>query len=107
MSVGNETFNTQLNSTNQLLGRILGAISSITTALDTVAIIPAPTYGAVGTYLLAKCSAAVAAGATTAGSTLTPSDASGTATGASPAGVWMAMGATSAANQVSLFVRAS
>ena len=105
--VTDSSFNNQLNNSNKLTAAIVSAINALTTALNAVAVVPAPSYGAVGTYVFAKSSAAVSAGNTISGASLTPSDASGTASASSPAGTWRAMGAVSAAGQVSLFVRVS
>jgi hypothetical protein len=90
-----------LNQTNSEL-KVLTALVS---AIGNVSIIPAPTPGALGTYALARSSAAVAFGASVPGSDLTPSNAAGTSTGGALTGSWACVGTIGAAGDVSLFVR--
>lgn len=94
------TISTIGNQTNKLLVQIVSLLSG-------VAIIPAPTYGAVGTYVMAKATAAVAPGATIAGSSLIPSNAAGSTSGTALTGTWTAFCDISASGQVGLFVRSA
>lgn len=86
------------NQTNKLLVQIVSLLSG-------VAIIPAPTAGALGTYAMAKATAACAFGATLPAADLTPSNAAGTHTGGTLAGTWMCLGFINASGDVALFVR--
>ena len=101
------SFRTYMASQNQILAQVLVALQKIGTDLDTVAIIPAPTPGALGTYVLAKSTTAAAFGATLPAADLTPSNASGTSAVGTLSGTWTCMGHINAAGDVSLFVRSS
>jgi hypothetical protein len=101
------SFRTYMASQNQILAQILVALQKIDTDLTTVAIIPAPTAGALGTYILAKSTAVVAFGVSVPATDLTPSNAAGTSTGGTLSGTWTCMGHVGAAGDVSLFVRSA
>ena len=92
------TFQNQTNTTNKILAQML-------VALQSVAIIPAPTAGAIGSYVMAKSTATVAFGSTVSGSSLTPSNASGSSVGSALSGTWQCMGKIGSSGDVSLFVR--
>lgn len=105
--VTDTTFQTQMNNQNKILAQISTTMAAINTLLGTVAIIPAPTAGAVGSYAMAKASAVVGYGATVPGADLTPTNAAGGSAGAALTGTWQCMGEIGAAGDVALFVRAS
>jgi hypothetical protein len=105
--VSDSSFNNQMNNANKLTAALINALNAITAALDTVAVIPAPTYGAVGSYVMAVCTTATAPGATVAGSALTPSNAAGTVTGSALTGTWRAFCDIGGSGQVGLFARVS
>jgi hypothetical protein len=101
------SFRTYMASQNQILAQVLVALQKIDTELATVAIIPAPTAGALGTYVLAKSTAVVAFGGTVPATDLTPSNAAGTSTGGTLTGTWTCLGDIGTAGDVSLFVRSA
>jgi hypothetical protein len=101
------SFNTQMTSQNRIQAQILVALQTLGTELAAVSVIPAPTPGALGTYVLAKSTTAVAFGATLSAADLTPSNASGTSAVGTLSGTWTCMGHIGAAGDVSLFVRSS
>lgn len=106
-SVSDASYNTRMSNQAQIGTALVKAITALTAAINTVAIIPAPSAGAVGTYVMATCSAAVAFGAMVPATDLVPSNAAGTGTGGTLAGEWMCMGHITTAGNVSLFVRVS
>lgn len=101
------SFNTQMTAQNRIQAQLLVSLQKIATELATVAVIPAPTVGALGTYVLAKSTTVVAFGATLPATDLTPSNASGTSAVGTLSGTWTCMGHIGAAGDVSLFVRSS
>jgi len=92
------TFQNQTNTTNKILAQML-------TTLQSVAVVPASTAGAVGSYAMAKSTATVAFGSTVSGSSLTPSNAAGSSVGSALTGTWRCMGTIGSSGDVSLFVR--
>jgi len=107
MSIADTTFASKMQAISQIWAQILKAVDTISTAIQTVSIIPAPTAGALGTYVLAKSSIAVGYGATVPGSDLLPSNAAGTSTSGTLTGTWTCMGNIGAAGDVSLFARSA
>jgi len=101
------SFNTQMTNQNRIQGQILVALQTLGTELSSVSVIPAPTAGALGTYVMAKSTAVVAFGASVPATDLTPSNAAGTSTGGALSGTWTCMGHIGAAGDVSLFVRSA
>lgn len=101
------SYNTQMTNQNRIQAQLLTTLQKLTTELATVAVIPAPTPGALGTYVLAKSTAVVAFGATVPATDLTPSNAAGTSTGGTLAGTWTCFGHIGTAGDVSLFVRSA
>jgi hypothetical protein len=99
-SVSDTSYNTRMSAQAQIG-------TALIKALNAVAIIPAPSAGAVGSYVLAKSTTTVAYGATLPGSDLTPSNAGGTSTSGTLTGTWICVGDVGAVGDVTLFVRTS